>query len=339
MIMNKKIACLIFTACTFSMSAQANEGENPKFIFPLACTYGQDCWPVNYVDVNPADKAQDFECKTKTYDGHKGSDFALGSITHMNKGVDVIAAAAGKVLRVRDGQSDHLKTEEELESLKRDKKECGNGVLIDHGNGLQTIYCHLKQDSLIVEPKQKIRAGEKIAQIGQSGMAEFPHLHFGVLWEGGIIDPYTGRINTQGCAAIKESMWHPALKMDYIPAVIFDGGFRAKSPDFEEVKRGEKHPEHININSAAFVFWAGFYNVEAGDEITVRILDPDGKVFVERTQAQEITRTRQYYYTGRKIGRVQLKAGTYKGTASLKRVQYDGENMVKAREFTVQVQD
>ncbi len=338
--MSKKYTALfamLFGLSSVSVHA-ADVGKTPQFIFPLACTYGEDCWPVNYVDVDPAqgDK-QDFKCNHKTYDTHKGTDFALASVTKMNEGVDVLAAAAGRVLRIRDSQSDHLKTEDEMQSLKDEKKECGNGVLIDHGNGLKTIYCHLKKDSVVVTPKQKIGAGEKIAQVGQSGMAEFPHLHFGVLWEEGIVDPYTGMLNTDRCGKVKQSLWHSALQVDYVPVVIFDGGFRAKSPDFPEIQRGETHPDYISVNSAAFVFWAGFYNVETGDEVNLRVTDPDGQIFVQRTETQKTTRTRQYYYTGRKIGRVQLKSGVYKGHVTIKRITKNGETITRVREFPIDV--
>ena len=185
--------------CNFYTKAYAESHENdtkPQFIFPVACVYGEDCWAVNYVDVDPAPEAiKDFNCKRKSYDGHKGTDFALGSVQHMKEGVDVFAAADGRILRVRDGEDDRLKTKEEFQEIDEAKKNCGNGVFIDHANGVQTIYCHLKKDSIVVKPKQRIKAGEKIGQVGQSGEAQFPHLHFGVIWEGGVVDPYTGALN------------------------------------------------------------------------------------------------------------------------------------------------
>ena len=93
--------------------------EKPQFIFPVGCSYGKNCWVVNYVDVDPAeDMAKDFKCNRKTYDGHKGTDFALGSVAQMNEGVDVLAAASGRILRVRDSEDDVLKTPEEIKKIK-----------------------------------------------------------------------------------------------------------------------------------------------------------------------------------------------------------------------------
>lgn len=313
------------------------QAEEPRFIFPADCIYGDNCWAVNYVDVDPKDDViKDFKCTRKSYDGHKGTDFALGSITHMNQGVNVFAAADGRVLRVRDGENDIIKTEDELASIKENTKECGNGVLIDHGNGLQTIYCHLKEESIIVKPQDIIKTGDIIAQIGQSGLAEFPHLHFGVIWEGGMIDPYTGHMNTEGCGKMKQPLWRDA-NITYDPVAIFNGGFRSQSPDFNAIEHGENNPETLSMNNAAFVFWVGFYNVEKNDAVTLKILDPDGVLFVETNQTVEQTRARQYYFTGRKIGRVQLKEGTYKGIVNITRNNKNGTAVTRTKEYTIRV--
>ena len=56
-----------------------------------------------YSDRDPSPKAVDFGCGRQTYDGHKGTDFAIPDEKIMAKGVAVKAVAAGKVLRVRDG--------------------------------------------------------------------------------------------------------------------------------------------------------------------------------------------------------------------------------------------
>ena len=292
-----------------------------RFLFPAGCSYGKDCWAVNYVDVDPAEgSAKDFKCNIKTYDGHKGVDFALGSITRMHAGVDVFAAASGKVLRVRDSENDLLKTSEEFKKIREAKKECGNGILIDHGDGLQSIYCHLKQSSVVVKPRQRVKAGQKIAQIGQSGVAEFPHLHFGVIQKGEVVDPYTGVAHTKGCGKNKQSLWHIGLPMAYEPVAIFDGGFRAQPPDFTAIQKGDElNPKSLSLSSAALVFWSGFYNVEAGDTVILKIIDPKGKEFITQKETVKKTRARQYYFTGRKIGKVQLIKGTYKGYSIINR--------------------
>jgi len=326
---------LCYVNCYSKVYAQSHEKrEDTKFIFPAACHYGQDCWAVNYVDTDTDEnEASDFECGSKTYDEHKGTDFALGSIAQMRDGVNVLAAAAGNISRVRDGQSDALKSKSELAVIKEDKKECGNGVLIDHGNDLKTIYCQLKEGSIVVKPRQRVRAGQKIAQVGQSGYAKLPHLHFGVFREGIVIDPYTGEQSENGCGVKENPMWHIGLPMKYETVAIFDGGFRSETPNFESIRSGyDVNPSTLAVSSSALVFWVGFYNVEAGDEVVIKIYDPAGELFDTSTQTARKTRTQQYFYTGRKAT---LKEGVY--TARVKFSRSGKYAVSKVKEFSVSV--
>ena len=52
----------------------------------------------------------------------------------------------------------------------------GNMIIVDHGNGFQTLYAHL--DSFNVGQGQSVKRGQKIGAIGSTGRATGPHLHF-----------------------------------------------------------------------------------------------------------------------------------------------------------------
>ena len=54
----------------------------------------------------------------------------------------------------------------------------GNYLVLDHGNGEFSLYGHLKQGSVRPAVGQRVRRGEPVAQIGASGSAMFPHLHY-----------------------------------------------------------------------------------------------------------------------------------------------------------------
>ncbi len=80
-------------------------------------------------------------------------------------GTPIIAAAGGTVTATED-------------TVTRAGCQYGYWVLLEHPNGLSTIYGHL---SLVkVAPGEKVRTGDLLGYSGQTGYAEGPHLHFGV---------------------------------------------------------------------------------------------------------------------------------------------------------------
>ena len=98
---------------------------------------------------------------------HRGTDFGT------SVGTPVLAPAAGIVAaattRYPDGPN------------------YGTVVVLDHGNGWQTLYAHL--DSFDVETGQRVAAGERIARSGRSGRVTGPHLHMEAVHNGQRVDP------------------------------------------------------------------------------------------------------------------------------------------------------
>jgi murein DD-endopeptidase MepM/ murein hydrolase activator NlpD len=63
----------------------------------------------------------------------------------------------------------------------------GNAVVVDHGNGLATLYAHAS--ALLVGVGQSVAQGETVALVGSTGNSSGPHLHFEVRVNGVAVDP------------------------------------------------------------------------------------------------------------------------------------------------------
>ena len=65
----------------------------------------------------------------------------------------------------------------------------GNCVVLDHGQGLLTLYMHLSK--IEVKEGERVTGGQKIGVSGGTGRATGPHLHVAVRWEGVYLNPAT----------------------------------------------------------------------------------------------------------------------------------------------------
>lgn len=63
----------------------------------------------------------------------------------------------------------------------------GNTIVIDHGNGVATLYGH--QSSFVISNGDYVETGQHIGNVGSTGLSTGPHLHFEVRIDGGVVDP------------------------------------------------------------------------------------------------------------------------------------------------------
>lgn len=67
----------------------------------------------------------------------------------------------------------------------------GNTVVVDHGNGLWTLYPHIRMDGIKVEKGDTVKKGQLLAEVGSTGRSTGPHLHFEVRLNERAVDPST----------------------------------------------------------------------------------------------------------------------------------------------------
>lgn len=94
-------------------------------------------------------------------------------------GADVLAVADGVVRDMRDGQVEHapLTPQPEPDSLSAHGL-FGNYVVLEIRTGVYASYAHLQRGSVKVHAGERVRRGQLLGRVGQSGSSAAPHLHF-----------------------------------------------------------------------------------------------------------------------------------------------------------------
>ncbi len=303
---------LLALALPFASPALA---EELVLTSPVDCRLGETCFIQQYMDRDPGEGFSDFQCSTLSYDGHKGTDFALPTLADMHEGVDVLAAADGTVRGFRDGMPDTGWTDETRATV--EGKECGNGVVLVHPGGWETQYCHLKQGTITIENGQTVRRGEVLGQIGQSGRSEFPHLHLSVRQGGTPVDPFDPD-GTVSCDAPGDStLW--AATPAYQPGGLIEVGMTDTVPEYVDVKAGVAAKASLPRTAPAIVLFGMSFGTQAGDIVKLDIVGPDGP-FLTQEHEMERRRARAFRAVGKKLSRRDAwPAGDYEGTVTLLR--------------------
>ncbi len=125
-------------------------------------TTGYFCWPV----VGLFTVTSPFGYRSLGY--HRGIDISGASAS----GSLVVAGASGTVTTAGWSTGGY-----------------GNYVIIDHGNGVETLYAHMLDNSLMVNEGDKVTKGQAIGRVGNTGYSFGAHLHFEVRINGNRINP------------------------------------------------------------------------------------------------------------------------------------------------------
>jgi len=319
----RAVAAAAFAALTlFGARSRANDAL--RFDLPVACPADAGCVVRSFVDDDPGPEGKDWRCGRLTYDGHKGTDIRVPDGVAMARGIPVLAAAPGTVLRLRDGMDDVSIRVTGADAVK--DREAGNSLIIDHGGGWETQYGHLRKDSIIVKPGQTVTAGQPIGLMGLSGNTEFTHTHFEIRHNGQPIDPYTGADMGAGCGMANTPLWteRALAALPYREDAPFDAGFADAAPNQWAARAGDYAGLTLTVDSPALVFWIDVLGHRAGDRQLMRLLGPDGTPVVKTDDAVDETHIQWFQFIGAKRPPNGWPPGRYRGEYSLVR-DVDGQ--------------
>ncbi len=293
----------------FAMPAFA---DDMRLGWPVSCKIWQDCWIVNYTDQDPTENAFDYRCGHHTDNGHDGTDIGLVDRKAMERGVNVVAAAEGVVLGVRNSMPDHFGEPELRQAARDSKSSAGNVVILRHNDGWTTSYSHLLLNSILVKVGERVAKGQILGKVGFSGNTEFPHLHFSVKHHKKIIDPFVGEESLECAASGQKPLWEDIIS--YEPFSIYAIGFTDNSPAYEKIVQDTTSVKSYPENALTMGFWVLIFGAERGDVINLTVFDPLGKKFLTHNQIREKPSLRLMPYVS-KIGGIStpLIPGKYTG--------------------------
>lgn len=256
----------------------ANPGAGTEDLVPLA-------WPVapsanfeqltpysmnNFVDLDATSGIEDYECFSRSYNGHNGIDINLWPFWWKmmeNEEMNIVAAAPGTIVAKFDGNFD----------MNCDCLGNWNAVYIEHSDGSVAWYGHMKSGTLTSLPVgSSVEVGDYLGLVGSSGCSSNPHLHFELRnADNEVIDPFAGPCNTTTTTswwADQRDYWDPHLNALY-------------THDADPVINGFC-PSQETPNIATYfdpgdmVRFAGyFHDAQQGDVVNYRILDPSNAEF------------------------------------------------------------
>jgi hypothetical protein len=249
------------------------------------------------------------------------------------EGVEVQASAPGRVIGVRDGVDDiSVRTIGKAAVV---GQECGNGAVIEHGNGWSTQYCHMAKGSLRIKQGDLVDLGQPLGLVGLSGDTEFPHLHFTVRHQGRIVDPFAHAAPPNSCGGGR-SIWVDSIhdQTKYRAREVINYGFAAIAPSMDLIESGEVQKHPVDLASEALVAYVRAIGLQRGDRQTLAIHGPGGTIISEyNALALESDKAQFFISSGRKRNHQDWAGGTY---SVLYHVTKDDVELLR-KEFEVQL--
>lgn len=245
--------------------------EAPRLTQPIEGVSGQDFFLHRYVAHIVNGSVVDFDCGRKaTLNDGRGTDYAILDFEAMRRGVAVLAAAEGVVASAHGGEFDH-----QVSNFDIDLAAIPNEVVVDHGEGVRTVYSGLRRDVLVTQG-QHVNVGDTLGYVGSSRTSVdyeiIPHLHFEVWLNDRLVDPY------QGSCGSAVSLWadQPTYEGEYrlLRARVSD------QPQWGTLHLISDPPSLADTIRAGgeFIVWVTEFNAQPEVESELRVARPDGEV-------------------------------------------------------------
>jgi hypothetical protein len=101
--------------------------------------------------------------------------------SYVDFGADVLAVADGKVVDTLNSLPEQVPPNlPDPKTINLDNG-LGNHVILDLGNSVFALYAHLQPESVTVKPGDRVRRGQVLGKLGNTGNTSAPHLHFHVM--------------------------------------------------------------------------------------------------------------------------------------------------------------
>ena len=323
-----RIALPLLVAAAGATSSAAQQQEpSLRLALPLDCKFGETCFIQQYVDHDPSAGMKDYRCGAMTYDGHDGVDLRVPTMAAQQKGVSVLAAAAGVIKSVRDGVPDVNVRAVGLESVAG--RECGNGVVIAHDGGWETQYCHLAKGSVRLHDGERVEAGAPLGLVGLSGQTEFPHLHFSVRHNGATVDPFAAGA-TDACEG-SHPLWSVTAEaaLAYHSPSVINFGFADEPLSIADVELGRTNDMLPTAGSPALVAFIRAIGLKAADVQRFTLKGPGGEVLAQsETPPLDSNMAERFMFVGKRKTAAEWPRGTYEAEFEIRR---DGATALSRR--------
>lgn len=146
--------------------------------------------------------------RIKLYSGYGMRIHPIHKIKKMHYGIDFTAPKGTPIYATGNGR---------IHKVTKSRSGYGNRVVIDHSYGYKTMYAHMKD--INVKRGQKVKKGDVIGTVGNTGTSTAPHLHYEVLHKGKKINPIHFCLD-----GLTPEEYNEMLDMASVVNQSFDGG-------------------------------------------------------------------------------------------------------------------